>query len=1060
MRRFFTGRSCRGTITVLLVALAVGQTIALQRHQGPTTTATWSSVGRTTSAVAAFEPNLGQTDPRARFVMRQGASRLFLTAGGSNVMVLGRTSPTTSGPGEHTAAGASAAVRLTPLGANPAAVGVGSWRVVGAANYLIGDEPAGWTVDVPRYDAVRYDGIYPGIDLVYRSHAEGLEYDFVVGPGADANAIALRFEGQDRLEVAANGALEVHTPAGVVTHRRPVLYQEEDGQRHLVTGRYLLRDPATVSFVVGSHDPTRPLVIDPVVFSTFLGGSGTEYGNAIAVDALDNTFVAGSTASVDFPTTVGALRPACPAPCAGRTAAFVTKLDPQGALVYSTYLGGGDGMSAATGIAVDGAGRAHVGGETTSTSFPTVNAAQPSNGAAAGRATADAFLAKLDPAGAALVSSTYLGGYENDAARAVTLDGSGSAFLVGETRSANFPLTAGAVTLPPTTCVPNNPFELCRADGFLARFDPTGALAYATTVGGATGDDFGLAVAADELQNAYVTGKTVSTDFPTRTPIQPDNAGGFDVFVSKVDTSAVQGEDPLVYSTYLGGSSLDEATGVALDASGNAYIAGSGAEFPLVRALPGHEAVGFLAKVSTSGTSLVYSTKVGNGGAPLTRLFSVAVDGAGSAHVTGSTEDPNFPVAQAVQAGYGGGSTDAFVARVDDDGTALSLPFATLLGGGGSDVGSAIAVGRTGIVHVTGYTTSVDFPVANAAQGARGGTDAADAFVVRLQGPTSATTTTTTTSSTTTSTTSTSTTSTTSTSTTSTSTTTPTGTTSTTTPTSTTTGARSTTTTTTRPSSVVTTTPAADATSGLGYTLVASDGGVFPFGDARFLGSTGSIRLSRPVVGLERTATGNGYWLVAADGGVFAFGDARFYGSTGGIRLAQPIVGLEGTPSGNGYWMVAADGGVFAFGDARFEGSTGGMRLNAPIVGMSRTASGNGYWLVGTDGGVFAFGDARFLGSTGGIRLSKPVVGLGSSPSGNGYWMVASDGGVFAFGDARFHGSTGAIRLNAPIVGMAATANGDGYWLCARDGGVFAFAAAFRGSMGGSTLNAPMVGCA
>jgi hypothetical protein len=243
-----------------------------------------------------------------------------------------------------------------------------------------------------------------------------------------------------------------------------------------------------------------------------------------------------------------------------------------------------------------------------------------------------------------------------------------------------------------------------------------------------------------------------------------------------------------------------------------------------------------------------------------------------------------------------------------------------------------------------------------------------------------------------------------------------------------------------------------------GYWLAASDGGIFTFGDARFFGSLGGVRLNRPVVGLAPTVTGAGYWMVAADGGVFPFGDARFRGSTGALRLNKPIVGMAPTPSGGGYWLVASDGGVFSFGDAAFRGSTGALRLNKPIVGMAATPSGGGYWLVASDGGVFAFGDARFVGSTGAIRLNRPVVGMAADPGGTGYWLVASDGGIFAFGSAAFAGSTGAIRLNQPVVGMAATPSGRGYWL---GGAVFAFPSApFLGSMGAVRLNAPIVGLA
>src|SRR5438552_4785899 len=187
------------------------------------------------------------------------------------------------------------------------------------------------------------------------------------------------------------------------------------------------------------------------------------------------------------------------------------------------------------------------------------------------------------------------------------------------------------------------------------------------------------------------------------------------------------------------------------------------------------------------------------------------------------------------------------------------------------------------------------------------------------------------------------------------------------------------------------------------------------------------------------TPTRNGYWLLASDGGVFAFGDAPFFGSLGGVRLSQPVVAMVATPSGNGYWMVTADGQVFSFGDAAFFGSMAGRRMAAPIVGMTSTPSGRGYWLLGKDGGIFSFGDAAFHGSTGAIRLNKPVLAMASTPSGQGYWLTASDGGIFAFGDAAFHGSTGAIRLNRPIVGMRPSPSGQGSWLTAYARGTFAF---------------------
>ena len=246
-----------------------------------------------------------------------------------------------------------------------------------------------------------------------------------------------------------------------------------------------------------------------------------------------------------------------------------------------------------------------------------------------------------------------------------------------------------------------------------------------------------------------------------------------------------------------------------------------------------------------------------------------------------------------------------------------------------------------------------------------------------------------------------------------------------------------------------------------GYHLVASDGGVFSFGDAQFRGSTGGLHLNRPVVAMAGTSDGGGYWEVASDGGVFNYGDAGFYGSMGGKRLNAPIVGIAPTPNGGGYWEVASDGGIFGFGDAGFYGSMGGKRLNAPIVGIAPTSNGQGYWEVASDGGVFNFGDATFHGSAGSLPLNRPVVGMTATADGGGYWLVASDGGVFDYGDAPFFGSMGGQPLNRPITGIAATTDGGGYWLAASDGGVFNFGdAGFFGSMGGTRLDAPVVGAA
>ncbi len=243
-----------------------------------------------------------------------------------------------------------------------------------------------------------------------------------------------------------------------------------------------------------------------------------------------------------------------------------------------------------------------------------------------------------------------------------------------------------------------------------------------------------------------------------------------------------------------------------------------------------------------------------------------------------------------------------------------------------------------------------------------------------------------------------------------------------------------------------------------GYLTVASDGGIFAFGQD-FCGSTGSMALNKPVVGMAATPGQGGYWLVASDGGVFSYGDAGFFGSTGSLVLNKPVVGMAATPDGRGYWLVASDGGIFSYGDAGFYGSAASVPGQV-IVGMAATPDGLGYWEVSTTGRVFTFGDATPAGDIPslGLHLNGFIVGITPDPVTGGYWLVGSDGGIFSFG-APFFGSTGSIHLNQPVVAMQSTGDGQGYWFVASDGGIFSYGdAPFRGSMGGQHLNRPMVG--
>src|SRR5438876_7867478 len=368
----------------------------------------------------SFEANRGQIDSRVKFLNRGRGYTLFLT---QTEAVLAFRHPTKS---EQTA------LRLRLLGASSASSLVGVEELPGKVNYFIGKDREKWRTNIPTYAQVKHKDVYPGVDLVYYGNQRQLEFDFIVGPGANPSAIRLEVEGADRLDVNAQGDLVLHVNDGQLRLQKPAVYQAVKGIRQEVSGSYVLTDTHQVSFQVAAYDASRPLVIDPVLFySTYLGGSARDSGRGIAVDAAGNAYVTGG-ASPDFPTTPGAFQPSSPG------GAFVTKLNPTGSgLVYSTFLGSsGEGE----GIAVDAAGNAYVTGVTDSTDFPTTPGAfQTALGG-----DQDGFVTKLNPTGSALLYSTYLGGSAADRGLRLAVDVAGNAYVTGSTTSTNFPTTLGA----------------------------------------------------------------------------------------------------------------------------------------------------------------------------------------------------------------------------------------------------------------------------------------------------------------------------------------------------------------------------------------------------------------------------------------------------------------------------------------------------------------------------------------------------------------------------------------------------------------------------------------
>jgi hypothetical protein len=665
----------------------------------------------------SFEANRGQTDDDVKFVSRSSAYTLFLTASEAVLVLRQQESPV-----------GGTVVRMRLAGAEPQPQVRGA-EELGRVNYLIGSDRSRWRTGIPTFRKVAYYSVYPGIDLVYHGPEGHLRYDFIVQPGADPEVVSLTFQGVDRLELDPERNLVLHTPLGTLRQSKPVIYQEIEGSRREIGGGFVLQSDQQVRFQVAAYDRSRPLVIDPtLVYSTYLGGNGgsTEAGAAIGVDALGNAYVTGGSDSTNFPSTAGAIQPTL----TRGPDVFVTKFDPTGATrVYSTYLGG-NGHDFGLGIAVDALGNAYVTGSTSSTNFPTTAGSFQRIRPTPSGPSLDynAFVTKLDPTGATLVYSTYLGGGMIDGSDGIAVDALGNAYVTGHTTSANFPTTAGA-------------FQRTRADvdfgdAFVTKLDRTGAtLVYSTYVGGGS-SDVGHGMAVDARGSAYVTGWTSSTNFPsTAGAFQRTRAGVIDAFVTKLDPTGAA----LVYSTYLGGNGSEGSpgreNGIAVDAVGNAYVMGrtNSTDFPTTagafqRTLAGGDDA-FVTKVDPTGATLVYSTYLGGRGRDWGG--GIALDATGSAYVAGRTNSTNFPTMAGAFQPTLAGADDVFVTKLDPTGAALA--YSTYLGGRGADWGEAIAVDALGRAYVTGQTTTGDFPTtAGASQPAFAG-GMSDAFVAKIE---------------------------------------------------------------------------------------------------------------------------------------------------------------------------------------------------------------------------------------------------------------------------------------------------------------------------------------
>jgi len=666
----------------------------------------------------SFEPNVGQTDESVRYVARGRGYAMFLTGNQAKLNLQGDR-------------GKAASLEMTIENGNDSPVVTGLAESASKTNYLVGNDPSKWQTDVPNYSRVKYEQIYPGIDMIYYGNGQKLEYDLIVSPQADPRNIALSFSGASSAEIDKNsGDLLLTTSVGTLRQLKPIAYQETDGVKREISSAYRLRSnedgTARIAIDLGEYDRSKELVIDPILaYGGYLGGSGFEEGRGIAVDSVGNAYVVGTSASLNFPTTAGALKTTNSAGSNGVqwNDAFVTKINPAGtARVFSTYYGGRNGSEIGTGVAVAPNGEVLISGTTTASDLPTVNAYQPTFGG-----TDDAFAAKLNATGSAIVYSTYLGGNNTDTGGRIALNSAnGDAIFAGTASSPNFPTTPGAFKQKLCNS-PANCSGIFYSGSYVVKLTGAGNAVYSTLFDASVAD-----VTRDASDNAVLGGSVGVTNFPT-TPgaFQSASSGGIEGFVAKLNPAG----STIVYGTYIGGGfQSDRISGIVLDADGNMYVTGQTQNnaFPVTvgaydETYNGGED-GFVTKLNPAGSALVYSTFFGGQGKD--QPFAIRLASDSSPIIAGETfSGTTFPVRNSLV----GTSGQIFVTRFNSDAT--SLVYSTILGQGGA---YGLAVDGNSSAYITGHTTNV-IVTPDSFQSGHGATDltsssssAKDAFVLKL----------------------------------------------------------------------------------------------------------------------------------------------------------------------------------------------------------------------------------------------------------------------------------------------------------------------------------------
>ena len=579
---------------------------------------------------------------------------------------------------------------------------VGNNQREGYYNYFIGNDPNKWASYVPLYDNVELQGVYKNIDVKYYYDNGMLRYDYKAKPGADLSQIKLRFDGQGSISISSNGELLLKTSIGEITNGKIYAYQMEGETQKEVSCKFEQKEDGTIGIKTDSYDANKEIIIDPLVYSTFIGGNADDYGNSIKIDDKGNTYITGYTNSINYPTSTGAYQKIF---SGGENLgdAFVTELNSTGSdLIYSTFIGG-KSDDVGTSIALDQTGNSYITGYTSSSDYPITDGAYQS---VLGSVKGNGFVTKLNATGSALVYSTYLGGGTQNLGNSIAVDVIGNAYITGSTGPG----------YPTTTGVYQNNFKGSNGtnNAFVTKLNSSGSdLIYSTYIGGDS-SDVGTSIVIDGNGNAYITGNTHSPNYPTTGgAYQIILNGNSNAFITKLNSNG----STLVYSTYVGGDSSDIGNSIAVDASGNAYITGAtySSNYPttvnafqsMYTGLTDGEV--FITKLNSAGTNLIYSSFIGPG-----QGTSIKIDINGNAILTGWTASSDYPITSSAFQDYLGYSNavNAFLTEVNSSGN--YLVYSTYIGGTGDDFAESIDIDNSNNAFITGSAFS-SYPITGGA---------------------------------------------------------------------------------------------------------------------------------------------------------------------------------------------------------------------------------------------------------------------------------------------------------------------------------------------------------